>query len=910
MVVKKNLLINQIKIARLQDANCIPTWISYKGKTPQIGVLADNQENPDNLVFDNFKVDLGRQNGSVTTRKQFHVSDSHKRSILGITKDFLESFCSETEMYLSQEGLSLPNKVLVAEPLSLEEDGQAATGQWLANYRSGVRTALSGKFKEIDFLPEPFAVYQYYRYGIRHPLLSEGKSHVALVLDFGGGTFDVSIIETTSNGDISRGGKNARPLGAKSIPVGGFYINKMISETLLFDVIVDKKIKSQSRSILQKVKNFHGFNDEELIRFGEREKAFIFNFRKLLKEVEDAKVRICNSIADWRMNCDLDKGAAQLVNCPIDPFNIDTDWGAVQLKAEQLRSIFETKVWNPKLKDSVKKAIERAKDELERKPISIALLSGGSTNIGWTKELLLRDLHEVINEADIVEISDSYQEVVAKGLAVECARQFYTTGDGDFGAVTYNRLNLLLKPNDKVLEYCKFKPLTEGLPKSDETSVLLPSATSLRGFINKEMSWKIQLKSAPRNNLEYYFLKSSFDPTDTSSLHNIIDNSVKTPKNTKFGQSIEMKLVVREDGTAIPSFIYGKGKNEETQVDGNPFFLDMTFAGNEIVNKSYLGLDFGTATSAASYVEHTDIKAFEARSKSKSWVELNDLVENLPYPIAAPLAQYITQTNRVGLDKYGLFTFEAFLTFIAYVSFCDLKASGVKNIPKIRSGFNRSAGPLWNWIRELANINIEDSKLAHRLLKIITGEYYEEVNQAVSEVPKIKHDKIAQVDFNRILKLLGNHLNYCCNDWMFGRFEQVSKKGFGLSGYDGIYRLLHGHSQHFIGSRSYQGSYDFSSEELFIANAELKTAIPLTPLLVWGLGDKVKDGCINDLFLLDQIKDPSDRVAFKSVREGNDIKTSEHNCLKEFSNLLDKTLNENDVVQTYDDIQLEKLSTL
>ena len=41
-------------------------------------------------------------------------------------------------------------------------------------------------------------------------LIVEKKRHTALVLDFGGGTFDVSVIDTTAQGDISYGGKIPR----------------------------------------------------------------------------------------------------------------------------------------------------------------------------------------------------------------------------------------------------------------------------------------------------------------------------------------------------------------------------------------------------------------------------------------------------------------------------------------------------------------------------------------------------------------------------------------------------------------------------------------------------------------------------------------------------------------------------
>ena len=102
---------------------------------------------------------------------------------------------------------------------------------WLENYRVNLREMLSKRtsqeypnicFDEVSFLPEPFAVFQYYRYGINHPLMAQSAKHQALILDFGGGTFDLSVIETTKQGDISESGRNSKPYGASSDQVGGF----------------------------------------------------------------------------------------------------------------------------------------------------------------------------------------------------------------------------------------------------------------------------------------------------------------------------------------------------------------------------------------------------------------------------------------------------------------------------------------------------------------------------------------------------------------------------------------------------------------------------------------------------------------------------------------------------------------
>jgi hypothetical protein len=58
------------------------------------------------------------------------------------------------------------------------------------------------------------------------------------------------------------------------------------------------------------------------------------------------------------------------------------------------------------------------------RPITVVLLSGGSSNIRWLKPLLERDVASALSEAEVLELSENFQEIVAKGLAVECARRF------------------------------------------------------------------------------------------------------------------------------------------------------------------------------------------------------------------------------------------------------------------------------------------------------------------------------------------------------------------------------------------------------------------------------------------------------------------------------------------------------
>src|SRR5690606_24315616 len=140
-------------------------------------------------------------------------------------------------------------------------------------------------------------------------------------------------------------------------------------------------------------------------------------------------------------------------------------------------------------------------------------------------------------------------------------------------------------------------------------------------------------------------------------IHNV-EHRVHTPSGAGFDSAIQLELTVREDGTTFPKFIYREGGPEvpSVVVQGQPFYLDMTFAGETTVGDAYIGLDFGTSNSSVSFVEDSAIKVYRQRGADKNWLELNELVGVLPYPAATPLARFMAETNKAGLDLLGLET--------------------------------------------------------------------------------------------------------------------------------------------------------------------------------------------------------------------------------------------------------------
>ena len=315
--------------------------------------------------------------------------------------------------------------------------------------------------------------------------------------------------------------------------------------------------------------------------------------------------------------------------------------------------------------------------------------------------------------------------------------------------------------------------------------------------------------------------------------------------------------------------------------------MDMTFGsegGNSgsNVNEAYIGLDFGSSNSSISYVEKSAIKVYRDRSKDQNWLEFNDLLEVLPYPVAAPLAKYIASGNGKNQDSLALEAIEAFLGFAAFLSYCELCAIKGTEQTRFFKGFKqRSAGPLWALLRETQkNINSRSdfSKVYKRLLE---EPFYSQIDKAVSELADFKHGKLSNdIDHFNILKILGNLTNQAMSGKIFGSFEDVSKLGFGKKGFSGQFRVAQGKNPPFIHRFSYEGIHSFSEEEIFVINLSTGIGICLSPLYFWAQNVVSKRTEFKQLYIYDINK--MDEFSFKATDLSIPLKISsstEYNAL-------------------------------
>lgn len=886
----KDLFIHTIQQVEIDGAKNIPTALHYAAPSDYVIGYDAMAATGDVLnINQDFKVDLGRHDPALPKQNQrFPTACGEPKSALVMTEDFIMRVLRQVSQWLTVHQVEEAAHLLIAEPLAMQEADDA---RWLENYRRNLREILTGRtskeypnirFQEVSFLPEPFAVFQYYRYGINHPLMSQSAKHQALIMDFGGGTFDVCVIETTREGDISGSGRNSKPFGASSVPVGGFFVNRAITEYLYREHVITAKTRDQFKTGLKLYEKWRK-NDHDLNTMREEHKQFVLNFHRTSFEVESLKITLCKQVSDWGLEASL--SGQTKVRLPSNPFMEKSPSKSVPFSATEMRNIFRNEVWSKRLKPAIQLCLKRASEDLGGEPITIVLLSGGSANIGWLRVALFTDFAVELAGAQALPLPD-FQEVVSKGLAVECARRFYSDC-GDFGSVVYNRLCLMLDVNStEESSDCRprlFRPITQNLPNPDQPGVLLQSASAIRAFLEQPMRWKVGELGAQPKKLDYFFLRSSLNPDDLDNRLNFEQTTVYAPKGCQFDQNLKLELMVREDGTAIPKFLYHTGRAPEDAVftEGKAFALDVTYSASAPNAKAYIGFDFGTSNSSVSFVESRSVKEYKKRLGDASWKELQELAYELPYPIADPLLAYLSETtNKERLIKAGRQAFEAMLTLCLYAVLADYRWYRQKEQRRDKSKVfgslsQRSAGPLWGKLRQLLVEQDFRKKASFTvpLAELFEGDVYRQIDAFVTYVAEEKHDKSEAADLQRPLRAMANFCNRVFSKAMFGFFESLHTGKFSRQ-ITGHFRVAHGQPP-FI--KDYEVQMKMPPAEImpYLLIPSGSIALPLSPMIFWWQDAKAPmydHGCC---YIFDFAAKDGKDFSFKTIGRATQLKISE-----------------------------------
>jgi hypothetical protein len=262
--------------------------------------------------------------------------------------------------------------------------------------------------------------------------------------------------------------------------------------------------------------------------------------------------------------------------------------------------------------------------------------------------------------------------------------------------------------------------------------------------------------------------------------------------------------------------------------------LDSTTGENTGDVESFVGLDFGTSNTSVSFVDERAIQTFKRRSTEKAWNELSHLSSSLPFPLAAPLANYLCQTEPHRLATAAREFLESALTmaaYLVYLEYCVNKGRGetrvFKNLTK------RSAGPLWSMFQTCMKQRTQTDTYASVYNSLLEPELFKEIDQAVTLVGQHKHGKASENSANvlRPVQILANISQQFFKFNTFGYFQQVQKQRFGAS-YQGIFRHAHGRPA-FVETSRYSGNLAFSENETYLVNTERNRAISLEPLILW-----------------------------------------------------------------------------
>ncbi len=464
-----------------------------------------------------------------------------------------------------------PEKVIVGEPAIRAQ-------AWKENFRRHMREVFEEiGINQIDFFPEPFAVYQYYRHAAKIlPLAKEAE--IVLIIDIGGGTFNSCIIRTTNQGQLARAGATSVPLGLQADMCGGSEIDL----DLLKIVIAKAKRKR--------------------IAWKEDPIAWIQSKRTpALLRIEDAKIRLSENISKYpaaRLADDFSNIAVTLT-LPKGECHPDLTIEEI-LTGEDLKSVIR-EMWRRKYGKIIFDTINEAKDRLKSSMnlsldrIDKVLLAGGSSRLPFMKEEIHTALPTYIHDKNNIFIGSDIDEAVAYGIACECREQANREPQlsiGKIGPCILNDLYLGVRTRRKDLVQ---------VPRIKYKGVFLKDGQLLSAPFETEeatLKYEVEMPFDISERLFYVFTdKPILEDEDVLPI-NLDHDVISVPHSAKLLRKCELHLEIKSSGLIKPVFRFrGKGAStsKKWQEEKGSEFYFPDFQIKE--GNAYVGIDFGTSNS-------------------------------------------------------------------------------------------------------------------------------------------------------------------------------------------------------------------------------------------------------------------------------------------------------------------------
>jgi hypothetical protein len=423
-------------------------------------------------------------------------------------------------------------------------------------------------YADTQFFPEPFAVFQYYRH-VEELIPQSNRPLAVLVVDFGGGTLDSCVIETTSEGNLSRGGTTSLPLGIQSCIGAGKEIDMRLLKCAISKV-ADTQLRHESVE------------------------ARITNRPWVLLAVEQMKITLAARMQMSR----LDEDCAHLTETfilPIGSYHPDKPVH-LSLSGEDLKRVI-TDLWRDKhgpgaaIVATINDAKIR-KGEVCLQQLDKIIVAGGSSRLPFLRELLIKSISGQISfRPEDVLLGSTSEQAVALGIAVEAAqdRAKSKRTHHAIGPCVFNELYLVTAPRRReqpVLPKIRF---TDGRRTMEQ-----PLGTLLSGPMQVDefaIEYKVDLPFRPHASLLYWFCEKPDLEAPEGNRLNVGQDVLHLPPKTT--NSFRLKITFDpERGMISPTFSFG-----EQTLQGAPFHYGGLRLKKEI--NAYTGLDFGTSNSYA-----------------------------------------------------------------------------------------------------------------------------------------------------------------------------------------------------------------------------------------------------------------------------------------------------------------------
>lgn len=356
-----------IQILANMDGDLVtPSIVSVADKTPTVGKVAkqDRFLSPEKVI-EQFKKLMGTVTESGDPIPIVTGADGTEFTAPMLSAELLCYLKNSAEKLLGQT----TTKAVISVPAYFKRQGRQATKD----------AALIAGFKKVHIVDEPTTGATYYG-------LAKGKDQKIAVFDFGGGTFDISILEITSDGAID-------PIAVDGDPeCGGSNVDEVIFQ-----------------------------HAQELIQ----EKG-----GELSPEID---------LTEWHETLDSCKQAKEMLahkDTTIIPLRINDERFSMEVTYDQLKS------WSLEIITTLSNCCERAlqKANFDASEINSVVLIGGSSRLRFVQEIV----KNIFNQEPVTDTDPDM--AVAKGNAI-LATAYFSNSDSNLLIEGRTYLASAIKPS-------------------------------------------------------------------------------------------------------------------------------------------------------------------------------------------------------------------------------------------------------------------------------------------------------------------------------------------------------------------------------------------------------------------------------------------------------------------------------